>query len=137
MATKNRSSNSADDAQADRRKNVRYALNVPVTFSWGDEQGVPQEGEGRARDVSVSGAFVFAPSYPPAGASVDLNFVLSSDPQTERTLQMQAEARVLRVEQAGRGEETTGFAVTNQKVLVLRGSEVIDKWVPPMTTERE
>ncbi len=137
MATKNRSSNSAGDAQADRRKNVRYALQVPVTFSWADERGVRQEGQGRAREVSVSGAFIFAPTYPPAGASVDLNFVLSSDPQTERTMQMQAEGRVVRVEQAGRGEETTGFAVTNQKVVVLRGSEVIDKWAPPMTTERE
>ena len=60
-----------------------------------------------------------------------LNIILSMDPQAP-TLEIKAEARVLRVELTGQGEETSGFAVANQKLVVLRGSEVIDEWTPVM-----
>jgi hypothetical protein len=121
----------------ERRKNVRYPFHVPVSFLWTDENGVQQEGKGDTRDVSVSGVFVSAVACPPEGASVSLNILLSSDPQAARSLRLQAEAQVLRVVQGDQGDETTGFGVRNQKVVVLRGSEVIDEWSPPMTGPSE
>ena len=60
-----------------------------------------------------------------------LNIIVSMDPQA-RTLEIKAEARVLRVELTGQGEETSGFAVRNQKVLILRSNQVIDEWTPVM-----
>ncbi len=137
METNNRPPNPADRAQADLRKSARYALHVPVTFSWVDEGGVRQEGKGRSRDIGASGVFVVGLPCPPAGATVDLNILLSLDPSAAQTLQIQAEARVLRVEQATRGEETAGFAVANHKVVFLRGSQAIDEWTPPMTGPSE
>ncbi len=134
MGTNNHPSNPADRAQVDPRKSVRYALHVSVTFSWVDERGVRQEGKGRSRDISACGAFVFGLPCPPAGATVALNILLSLDPQVTSALEIQAEARVLRVEQAGPDEETSGFAVVNRKVVFLRGGEAIDEWIPPMPT---
>ncbi len=131
MGTNNRPANPTDRAQADLRKSVRYALHVPVTFSWVDEGGVRQEGKGRTRDISPGGTFVLALPCPPVGAAVGLNIIPSMDPQAP-TLEIKAEARVLRVELTGQGEETSGFAVRNQKVLILRGSAVIDEWTPVM-----
>ncbi len=130
MGTDNYPSNPGGRAQADLRKSVRYALHVPITFSWVDEGGVRQEGKGRSRDIGASGVFVIGLPCPPAGATVDLNILLSLDPSAAQTLQIQTEARVLRVEQAARGEETTGFAVANHKVVFLRGSKAIDEWTP-------
>ncbi len=66
-----------------------------------------------------------------------MNIFLPADPQAARTLQIQAEARVVRLEQVDRGEETAGFAVANQKMVVLRGSEVIDEWTPPRAKPNE
>ncbi len=60
-----------------------------------------------------------------------LNIIPSMDPQAP-TLEIKAEARVLRVELTGQGEETSGFAVRNQKVFILRDSKVIDEWTPVM-----
>jgi hypothetical protein len=132
MGTNNRPSSPADRAQADLRRSIRFDLQVPVSFSWVDERGVRQVGEGRSRDISASGAFVIGLPCPPAGATVDLNFLLSLDPLPTQNLQIQAMARVVRVEQADRAEETPGFAVASHKVVFLRGSEAIDEWIPPM-----
>ena len=130
MRTDNCSPNPVDGAQADPRKNIRFALQMPITFSWVDEHGVGQMGEGRSRDIGASGAFVFALRCPPPGTTVRLHIFLSLDPQAARTLEIQAEARVLRVEQAASTEETIGFAARNQKVVILRGREVIEEWTP-------
>lgn len=116
----------------ERRKNVRYLFHVPVSFLWRDERGAQQEGKGHTRDISVSGVFVSAVACPPEGASVSLNIFLWSDPQAARSLQIQAEAQVLRLVPGDQGDEATGFGVRNQKVVVLRGSEVIDEWTSPM-----
>jgi len=85
----------------------------------------------------MGGAFVFALGCPPTGASVGLNMLLSSDPQASRILRMQAEGQVLRLEQPGPGEKTSGFATRNQKMVVLRGSEVIDEWIPSRAKPNE
>jgi len=137
MRLENCPPNPGGGAQADLRKHVRFALKMPTTFSWVDEDGIRQVGEGQSRDISASGTFVFAVRCPAAGATVGLNIFFSFAPEVARTLEIRAEARVLRVEQAGRAEETTGFAVRNQRVVILRDDEVIDEWTPPMTGPSE
>jgi hypothetical protein len=95
------------------RKTLRFLLQTAVTFWWTNGDGEQRQGEGRSRDVSEHGAFVFAPSSPPVGASVVLKIDLEGIPDEIGRLPVEVEGEVLRVEQcpAERGMLTGGFAV--------------------------
>ena len=95
------------------RKTLRFLLQTGVTFWWTNGNGEPRKGEGRSRDVSEHGAFVFAPNGPPVGASVLLKIDLEGIPDEIGRLPVEVEGEVLRVEQcpAERGMLTGGFAV--------------------------
>jgi hypothetical protein len=95
------------------RKTLRFLLQTAVTFWWTNGSGEARHGEGRSRDVSEHGAFIFAPSCPPVGASVVLNIDLEGIPDEIGRLPVEVEGRVLRAEQcpAERGMLTGGFAV--------------------------
>jgi hypothetical protein len=84
-----------------------------VTFCWTNGNGEHRLGEGRSRDVSEHGAFVFAPVCPPVGSSVVLTIDLEGIPDEIGPLPVEVEGEVLRVEQspAERGMLTGGFAV--------------------------
>ena len=70
-----------------------------------------RQGEGRSRDVSEHGAFVFAPICPPVGASVVLTIALEGVPDGIGPLPVEIEGRVLRIEQSPTGEGMGGFAI--------------------------
>jgi PilZ domain len=95
------------------RKTLRFLLQTAVTFWWANGSGEPREGEGRSRDVSEHGAFVFATSCPPVGTSVLLKIDLEGIPDEIGRLPVEVEGEVLRVEQcpAERGMLTGGFAI--------------------------
>jgi hypothetical protein len=95
------------------RKTLRFLLQTAVTFWWTNGNGEPRQGEGRSRDVSEHGAFVFAPCCPPVGASLTLKIDLEGIPDEIGRLPVEVEGEVLRVEQspAERGMLTGGFAV--------------------------
>jgi hypothetical protein len=95
------------------RKTLRFLMQTAVTFWWTNANGEARQGEGRSRDVSEHGAFVFAPSSPPVGASVVLKIDLEGIPDEIGHLPVEVEGEVLRVEQcpAERGMLTGGFAV--------------------------
>ena len=107
------------------RKNVRYQLQVPAVSRWkdggnGDEHRV----EGRTRDISVRGAFIYAQVCPPEGETVKVNMVLATIPNSARSLRLNAEGRVVRSEQPTGGEGTGGFAVLLERLL-MHGGEAI------------
>jgi hypothetical protein len=109
----------------DARKNVRYRLQVPAVSRWKDkERGEEHRVEGRIRDLSVGGAFIYAPVCPPAGETVKLNIVLATIPDSLRSLRLAAEGRVVRSEQPAGGQGTGGFAVLLERLLV-HGGDVI------------
>ena len=110
----------------ERRKDVRYPLHVPVSFSWQDESGAHHQRKGSTRDISVKGAFVFAPACPPAGADVNLEIFLPPISDAAPSLQVRADAQVLRVEEGVREEAKNGFAVRNQKTFFLRDGKIIE-----------
>lgn len=95
------------------RRTLRFLLQTAVTFCWETGNGEHRNGEGRSRDVSEHGAFVFAPVCPPVGASVVLTIDLEGIPDEIGPLPVEVVGEVLRVEQspAERGMLTGGFAV--------------------------
>jgi|HubBroStandDraft_1064217.scaffolds.fasta_scaffold16094_2 hypothetical protein len=95
------------------RKTLRFLLQTAVTFWWTNGNGEARQGEGRSRDVSEHGAFIFASSCPPVGTSVVLKIDLEGIPDEIGRLPVEVEGEVLRAEQcpAERGMLTGGFAV--------------------------
>jgi hypothetical protein len=95
------------------RKTLRFQLQTAVTFMWTSGNGEPRQGEGRSRDMSEHGAFIFASSCPPVGTSVVLKIDLAGIPEEVGRLPVEVEGEVLRAEQclAERGMLTGGFAV--------------------------
>ena len=93
------------------RKAVRYALQVPTVFIWKDLNGIEQRVEGRTRDISISGAYVFARVCPPEGTSVKVDMLLATVPNSPRSLRLNAQGRVVRAERpAIRAAERPGAA---------------------------
>ncbi len=97
------------------RRTSRFALHVPVFFTWQNEYGMRHRGKGHTRDMSANGAFVSAPFCPPKGATVGLAFSLPRLPNAGRALWLQANGRVVRVEPRGR-HKGRGFAIANDRV---------------------
>jgi hypothetical protein len=105
------------------RTTIRYPLETSVVFWWKDKNGIYQQNEGRGRDVSDRGAFVFAAACPPIGTSIGLRISLEGFPDAAPALRIEVEGRVLRVEQSRSGERSSGFAVLLSNAIVA-GSEV-------------
>jgi len=95
------------------RKTLRFLLQTAVKFLWMNGNGEHRQAEGRSRDVSEHGAFVFAPICPPIGARVMLTIDLEGIPDEIGPFPVEVEGQVLRVEQspAEQGMLTEGFAI--------------------------
>jgi hypothetical protein len=105
------------------RKSMRYPVKAPVSFWWKDENGNQRQGEGTSRDVSETGAFVFAPGCPPVGADIALRIFLVALPgATTRIVRMEVDGRVLRVEQATAAERC-GFVVLTKDAILREDVE--------------
>jgi len=95
------------------RRTLRFLLQTAVTFQWTNGDGESRQGEGRSRDVSEHGAFVFAHHCPPVGANVSVKIDLDGIPDEIGPLPVEVDGEVLRVEKspAERGMLTSGFAI--------------------------
>lgn len=89
-----------------------------MNFSWKDERGNLQQGQGFARDLSAGGLFLLSRSCPPAGVPIQFEAWLPALDPGSRILRMQGEGRVLRVETAveADGEQWEGFAATSESI---------------------
>lgn len=96
---------------------MRFPMDARVVFWWKDAIGKRQQGEGRTYDVSELGAFVLASLCPPAGAQVSVKISIEAVPDVARSLRMQVEGRVLRVEQVGTGQGRDGFAILSDRAV--------------------
>jgi hypothetical protein len=100
------------------RKAIRFPLEVPIAFWWVD-RGIEKRSEGRTRDISETGAFIFAPAYPPLGTQVCFNLLLPMLPGLEAPTRVEAEGQVLRVERpSGRERRGSGFAILTRRTLL-------------------
>jgi hypothetical protein len=114
-------------AMANVRNTVRYKLEVPAVSRWKDKRnGDEQSVEGRTRDISTSGAFIYAQVCPPEGVAVRVDMVLATIASSVRSIRLNAKGRVVRSEQPTSGGGTGGFAVVLERVLMHGGDGILD-----------
>jgi hypothetical protein len=105
------------------RTTIRYPLEASIVFWWKDENGTYRQEEGRGRDASDRGAFVFAVVCPPVGADIRIRISMEGFPDEAAALRIEVEGRVLRIDGSRASGENTGFAVLLSNPIVA-GSEV-------------
>ncbi len=105
---------------------IRFPLEIAVAFGWEDDSGAKRHGEGRSRDISECGVFVFANNCPPVGTKVQLRMLLEEPSDTARPLHIQIEGHVLRVEQSEPDRERMGFAIMSDET-ILRDSDQVSE----------
>jgi len=93
-----------------------------MAFFWKDEHGTRQEDIGLTRDVSVSGAYIFAKNTPPLHSTIRLKAPLPSGQIGGRPLLIAGGGRVVRVELVS-GEYSAGFAVAVKHLVIRRVEE--------------
>jgi hypothetical protein len=87
----------------ERRKSVRYQLEIPAVFRWEDGSGMRFQGEGVTRDVSDVGAYVFTASCPPLQTEVEIEIVVPSKLPGTPKARLKGTMQVLRLEDDRRG----------------------------------
>ena len=106
----------------EQRKVFRYAIVATATFAWQDEGGSPQRSEGITRDISSSGAFIYAAVGPTGQVPARIEFELPPLEEGKAPLQVRVKAHVVRVEREPTDPVHSGFAVSYEGA-VLRGGE--------------
>jgi hypothetical protein len=112
-----RSKGSSLRTMIERRRAMRYPLQLPASFSWKDEQRIVRQGEGHTRNISEKGAFVDAVIYPPIGSSVELHFSLPSISGSGLKMHVQHTGETLRLEGTDQGQRSGGFAMSSRKTV--------------------
>jgi hypothetical protein len=107
---------------AERRTALRYALRLPVVFSWQDERGQIQGSDGYCRDLGSRGIYVHAGVVPPLGVAVEMNVFLPRPENSLRPSEIQAIGRVVRSEPLT-STNTCGFAAMNHTTLLREARE--------------
>jgi hypothetical protein len=95
----------------ERRKHIRYRLDLPAIFSWESSQRSRLQGEGITRDIDLEGVFIFTATCPPVETTIQLEVLLPPLTGAKATIRIKGEARVLRVEPRREKGVTGGFAV--------------------------
>jgi len=104
------------------RKHNRYRLDAPVSFIWRNGREIQHEGTGLTRDIGLGGVFVFTQACLPLEVSVHVDLVLPRLTSEARTLLVQGDGQVIRVEPGGPSGTGGGFAATIKRFF-LRGEE--------------
>ena len=112
-----RSRGSSLRTMIERRRAMRYPLQLPATFSWEDELRIVRQGEGHTRNISEKGAFVEAVICPRIGSSVELHFSLPALSGSGLAMHVQHRGETVRLEGTDQGQHSGGFAITSQKTV--------------------
>jgi len=114
------------DAPRHSRKFMRFPLEAPTVFWWMD-RGTVRRSEGRTRDISEDGAFVFASTCPPRGIQIGFKVYLPVLPGIQRKTRMEADGQVVRVEQVRGRDECEGFAILTQHMVLRVNNEIYER----------
>ena len=98
----------------DMRKEIRYCLEAPATFTWENFQNKCLQGEGLTRDISLVGAFILSPTCPPNLTIIRVEVILPSLTGLHADIRILGKARVVRVEHPHGGRGKNGFAVVQE-----------------------
>jgi hypothetical protein len=94
---------------AERRKAVRYLLEVPLVFRWQGAGDKRLQGDGVTRDLSAKGAYVLSVTSPPVEAVVDVEVYLLGF--REPKSRIKARMKVSRVDDRAEGSARLGFSL--------------------------
>jgi PilZ domain len=106
----------------EQRRVFRYAIVATAAFAWQDKGGITQRSEGITRDMSGSGAFIYAAVGPTEQVPVRIEFTLPPIEEGKAPLRVRVKARVVRVERDPADPVHRGFAVSYEGA-VLRGGQ--------------
>ena len=106
----------------EQRTAFRYGMVATAAFEWQDEHGIQQKSQGITRDMSDSGAFIYAAVGPTAQVPVRIEFELPPLEEGKAPLRVRVKARVVRVERDPANPVHSGFAVSYEGA-VLRGGD--------------
>ena len=106
----------------EQRRVFRYAIVATAAFAWQDKGGITQRSEGITRDMSGSGAFIYAAVGPTEQVPVRIEFELPPLEEGKAPLRVRVKASVVRVERDPADPVHSGFAVSYEGA-VLRGGE--------------
>jgi hypothetical protein len=96
----------------ERRRDIRYGLKAIAIFAWEDSNHRRFEGEGVTGDISVANAYIISQICPPRDATVQMVILLPRIPETDLTVTIQMEAKVVRVEFSSGLRKRNGFAIS-------------------------
>lgn len=85
---------------------------------WWTDGGIDKQCEGHTRDMSESGAFVFASTCPPLGTQIGFKVFLPVVPGFQPKTRVEAVGQVLRVEHVGGHDGREGFAISTRHTLL-------------------
>jgi hypothetical protein len=77
---------SADGSKAERRKNSRYPVTVPIEASWRGANGMAIKQPAIARQVNANGGLLEMANYPEVGSRITLTNFLSAEAVEARVL---------------------------------------------------
>ena len=93
----------------ERRRAVRYLLEVPLVFRWQGSGNRHLQGDGVTRDISARGAYVLSVTAPPVGAVVHVEVYLLGF--REPKSRIKARMRVSRVDDRATHSARLGFSL--------------------------
>src|SRR6266404_4756625 len=83
------------DQDNDKRATRRFALRLPVTVRYGDDE---QEHAAQTRDVSARGICFYVDSAIQAGSAIDFTLTLPPEITLTESIRVRCKGRVVRVE---------------------------------------
>jgi hypothetical protein len=98
------------NVRAQRGKSFRFPTGVPVVFTWEEPGKGLSKGEGIAREVSATSAYVHSTTSPPVDAVVDVEILLPNSSGGSDVV-LRAKMRTVRVERPRPGKKEPGFSV--------------------------
>jgi len=115
------------EGSMERRRSVRFDLNVPVICRYKNKRGRAHAFGGFSRDISERGLFVVGPSVPPEGKAVAVRVLLLHMHKADgHGLQLKSKGLVIRTEPGGFAVSCR-FVNTENSRVKSRGSDQIDR----------
>jgi hypothetical protein len=104
------------------RRQIRYPLHAPASFTWFNEEGKQRGAKGISRNLGEGGAYVCTKHCPPVGAHMILIFRFLRMPAFARYQRLEMSGQVVRTEVLADGKGSWGFAVASTWA-ILQDSE--------------
>lgn len=103
----------ATKQSVERRKSTRYRMDAGAIFRWKGSRSHPLQGEGKTRDISLTGIYIFTATCPPVGSIIHVDVQMPRLFDTS-SREIKAEMKVLRVEPAAGSERPSGFSAVSK-----------------------